>query len=260
MEAPSIFVAVPAYGGSIRTQCVHAIIDLLQHLWNRKIRAAYETIDNAEIAAARNFLASRFYYSGFSHLLFVDGDMVFSAADVERLVAADKPLIGAVYPHRHNFPLLHAIALGRELEPARALAMATRFVVYYQGETGQKAEFDVLDGICRVGGLGMGLALISPPCSSSCAQPERSARSSAISSRISAWISRSSGSLTRSIAPMNTPPRTWPFASAGGSCAAARSGRWSHGRSGTSARWSSTPPISRSSKAASSERGGTRPR
>jgi|SRR5580692_10346102 hypothetical protein len=78
MEAPSIFVAVPAYGGSIRTQCVHAIIDLLQHLWNRKIRAAYETIDNAEIAAARNFLASRFYYSGFSHLLFVDGDMVFS--------------------------------------------------------------------------------------------------------------------------------------------------------------------------------------
>jgi hypothetical protein len=161
MEAPSIFVAVPAYGGSIRTQCVHAIIDLLQHLWNRKSRAAYETIDNAEIAAARNFLASRFYYSGFSHLLFVDGDMVFSAADVERLVAADKPLIGAVYPHRHNFPLLHAIALGRELEPARALAMATRFVVYYQGETGQKAEFDVLDGICRVGGLGMGLALIS---------------------------------------------------------------------------------------------------
>src|SRR5580692_10346103 len=61
----------------------------------------------------------------------------FPAADVERLVAADKPLIGAVYPHRHNFPLLHAIALGRELEPARALAMATRFVVYYQGETGQ---------------------------------------------------------------------------------------------------------------------------
>ena len=53
-------------------------------------------IGMSKIHVARNLLADKFLASGLTDLLFVDADMSWNPLDVVRLLATDKPLIGAV--------------------------------------------------------------------------------------------------------------------------------------------------------------------
>lgn len=61
-------------------------------------------VGNSVVHKARNELVAHFLQSDFSDMLFIDDDMEFAAADIVRLLASDKPVIGGVGRMRVNKP------------------------------------------------------------------------------------------------------------------------------------------------------------
>jgi hypothetical protein len=106
----------------------------------------------------------------FTHLLFVDADMGFSPSLIERMIAADKAVVGAIYPHR-RFDLDKFYSLGHEIEdPAIARLVAIDYVgadslclVDGTSRDGERrpASNLVTDGPCvRVRDVGAGVMLV----------------------------------------------------------------------------------------------------
>jgi hypothetical protein len=131
-------VAIPAYGGSIKNGCVLSLLKLQHSLHTRGLSAEYGILSVAGISEVRNFYASILLQRAeHSHLLFVDSDMAFEPSTFWKLVDAQKPFVGCIYPKR------------------KANA---GFVVYNHGPIRAK------NGLARVEGIGMGLCLIQAAC------------------------------------------------------------------------------------------------
>ncbi len=158
MDSPNILIATPAYGSNVKLQFLNSLLQT-QDTFNRKgIRHAFLGAANAEIVAARNFLASfMLERAEFTHLLFIDSDMAFAPAAVERLLSADKSLIGCICPRRKIDLDAYARLSGKGATPAVATAGALDFVVRYAPGT---RNVEIAKGLVPVLGVGMALTLI----------------------------------------------------------------------------------------------------
>lgn len=59
------------------------------------------TISDSLIPRARNLIATHFLLdTDFTHLFFIDSDIVFTTSDVKRLIAADRDIVAATYPKK----------------------------------------------------------------------------------------------------------------------------------------------------------------
>ena len=135
MADPTLLVAVPAYGGSIKTPCVQSLLALQKALVKRGIKSAFDFTSYADITAVRNLLATRTLATPeATHLLFIDSDMQFLPETVFRLIAAQKPVIGCFYSERN---------------PRRGLVGVVDFPTEVPG-----------DGLIKAAAIGMGLCLI----------------------------------------------------------------------------------------------------
>jgi hypothetical protein len=150
-----LVIALPTYGG-VAPEHLTALLRLQEWLAARGVRARALHQDLTEISRARNKLATHFLEATAARrLLFIDSDIEFAPEAVGALLDAGKPLVGAVYPKRH-LDIDRLIAAARRIEdPKQALASALEFVVQPLGEAAE-----VVDGLCRVAGVGMGLCLI----------------------------------------------------------------------------------------------------
>jgi len=105
----------------------------------------------------------------YTHLLFVDADMGFAPSLIERMIAADKPVVGAMAPHRRldlaKFYALH----GEIADPAVARVVAADYVnagaIDFSGggaaNDSPHADNLTIDGPCiRVNKTGTGILLI----------------------------------------------------------------------------------------------------
>jgi len=159
MNNPEILIATPAFEGNVKTGYVKSLFATQKLLNEHGIKHDYATIEISDIALARNIFASYLLERpNYTHLLFVDSDMTFSALTVGRMLVEAKPLIGCVYPKR-TVDLNRVIELARQhKDNAAVLGLAHDFVVRYPSGP-QKIE--VKGGLSRVAGLGMGLCLIA---------------------------------------------------------------------------------------------------
>ncbi len=91
--APKVFIGTPAYGGMIHSDVVNA---LLQYQ-TRRIDFALMTIGNESlITRARNTIISEFEARPeFTHLLFLDADVLLPAEGLQRMLASGCDVIGA---------------------------------------------------------------------------------------------------------------------------------------------------------------------
>jgi hypothetical protein len=159
MNHPEILIATPAFEGNVKTGYVKSLFATQKLLNEHGIKHDYITLEISDIALARNFFASHLLERpNYTHLLFVDSDMTFSALTVGRMLVEARPLIGCVYPKR-TVDLNRVIDLARQHQDnATVLGLAHDFVVRYPSGP-QKIE--VKEGVSRVAGLGMGLCLIA---------------------------------------------------------------------------------------------------
>jgi len=158
MDSPNILIATPAYGSNVKLQFLNSLLQT-QDTFNRKgIRHAFLGAANAEIVAARNFLCSFMVERPeFTHLLFVDADMGFAPAAVERLLSASKPLVGCICPRRKIDLDAFARLSGKGASQTVATAGALDFVVRYAPGT---KNVEIANGLVSVLGIGMALTLI----------------------------------------------------------------------------------------------------
>jgi hypothetical protein len=96
----NVFVATPSYGALVATNYVSGLLDLYDTadqygfgLWIK-----FNSFDSL-ITRARNTMVAEFLADDrFTHLMWIDGDIGFKGSDVVRLLLADRPVVGGVYP------------------------------------------------------------------------------------------------------------------------------------------------------------------
>lgn len=150
-----IFIGSVTANGLMASAYVNALLALVRRLDARGIGAVYRTIDGPSLDIQRDLLAREFLASDCKHLLLVDGDVVFAADLCERLLAHDRPAVGAVLARAA--PDLAWIGRRRQgLTPSDALALAQDWNVRFRSGT-----VVVEDGLCEVASLDPGFLLIA---------------------------------------------------------------------------------------------------
>ncbi len=93
-----VMIGAPMYGGQCFDAFLLGVWDLQHECHRLGITLALNTIRNESlIPRARNRILADFMASQCSHLVMIDADIGFAGRDVLRLVAHNKPLIGATY-------------------------------------------------------------------------------------------------------------------------------------------------------------------
>lgn len=96
-----LFVATPMYGGFNHGLYMKACLDLQGICIKHGIDVRFSFLFNESlITRARNYLCDEFLRSGFTHLLFIDSDILYNPEDVLALIALDKDIIGGPYPKK----------------------------------------------------------------------------------------------------------------------------------------------------------------
>jgi hypothetical protein len=168
-----IMIATPAYGGQVTTTYCDTLIGLLDHFREQHphIRLQHKFLSLSLLSFTRNLYASLVMQDeSYTHVLFVDADMGFAPSLIERMIAANKPVVGAMAPHR-GLDLAKFYALHDEIpDPAVARLVAMDYVNAGSidfgsrgGSSGESRSVDelVVDGPCiRVNMTGAGVLLI----------------------------------------------------------------------------------------------------
>lgn len=96
-----LFLATPMYGGMCTGHYTQSLLQLQNLAQTSNIVLATSFMFNESlIQRGRNALAHNFLKTDFTHLLFIDADIVFNPADILSMLMADKDIICGVYPKK----------------------------------------------------------------------------------------------------------------------------------------------------------------
>ncbi len=155
-----VLIATPAYGGELTTAYCESLIALRAHFRDRHphIRFEQKFMSLSLLAFMRAVYASIVLDDeSFTHLLFIDADMGFAPSLVEKMIAADKPVVGVMSPFR-QLDLNALYALHDEIaDPAIARLVAIEYV--------NASGLDVVESTTKDGDVSTGTSLvIDGPC------------------------------------------------------------------------------------------------
>ena len=104
-KGKSLFVAIPCYGGQMCAETAARLFDLNTMCTYFGIKIQVKLIQNESLVVrARNYLTHYFEVSDFSHMMFIDADIVFDPRDVLHLLKIsddEHEVIGGLYPKKH---------------------------------------------------------------------------------------------------------------------------------------------------------------
>lgn len=153
-EKPNILIAVPAYGGSVKNDCMMSLIRLVIEFAKIGVSFTVNAANIGGIHLARNVFASfTVQDEQFTHIGFVDSDMTYAPSAFTRMIEADKDVIGCIYPRR-QLDLNAALDNARHTNNATAIARASRFAGVGSAIAASS------DAIVAIEGIGAGMMLI----------------------------------------------------------------------------------------------------
>lgn len=99
-----ILIATPAYGGQVYTGYTESLLYTCMMLNNIGIDYQVKFIGNQIVTRARNMLSSIFMRDKtFTHMLFLDADVVWNPLDVKKLIDHDMECVIGVYPNKKYY-------------------------------------------------------------------------------------------------------------------------------------------------------------
>jgi hypothetical protein len=133
-----LLIGTPTYNGNVTGNYMRSVLGLFQDIGHQ---SQWMTTKATLLVDARNYFASVVLAGDFTHLLFVDADVDFDARVVARMLAFDRPVVGAAYPHRElNLRALHAAA--RQFDsPNIAMTAALTFPVELEEPRVSRGDF-----------------------------------------------------------------------------------------------------------------------
>ena len=135
----SIFIAIPCYGGQLHSDFAQCLLRLVKDLKKHEIEHTVEFLASESlISRGRNSLVAKFYADpDWSHLLFLDADLVFNQNAIIKMLMEDKELIGCPYPKkRYNWDKVSRLIKKNE-KPQDSLSLFTD--INYNLESGIKS-------------------------------------------------------------------------------------------------------------------------
>lgn len=101
LPARSLYIAVPAYTGSVSAQTAHSLLAAVKALSDAGVHVTTDFLAGCcYLDHTRNLLADRFLASDATDLLFIDADVGFGARDALRIASASRPLVAGIYPKK----------------------------------------------------------------------------------------------------------------------------------------------------------------
>lgn len=157
-QSLSIYLATPCYGGMAYISYVQGLLDLQRACLQRGVGLHIDLGGgDALITRARAVMAAKFLASDATHLLFVDADIGFAADQVFRLIAAERDLVGGVYPlKRIDWDKVRQAARD-EVKDLQAASVG--YVVRFLPSPTNSVELDD-DGFGPVAYVGTGVMLV----------------------------------------------------------------------------------------------------
>lgn len=131
---PKFYIGMPCHDGKVHVGTHISIIKTIELCRELGISLSFDMpMGDGDVGHARNLICANFLRSDFTHLLFIDSDVLWPEQAVIRLYEADKGIVGGAYPKKMDGP--------------------PKFPVV--------APYGEIDGACqRVMGLGAGFLLI----------------------------------------------------------------------------------------------------
>lgn len=110
-----ILIAIPAFGGNICEKTVTGIYQTTRDLVRQNVSIELITVVNDSlIHQARSNVANFFYHNtDATHLLWVDADIGFTSADVQKLIDLQVDFAAATYPKK-VYPLRYTCKLPKQ--------------------------------------------------------------------------------------------------------------------------------------------------
>lgn len=123
LRGVSVFVHTPTYNGWVATEYCFGLIDAMMSLG---VRFQAKSEMGPLIARHRDELTTQFAEGDASHMLCIDADICFGAADLARLLVADRDIVAGCYPRKNSKRDLPA-ARATEVEPSSSPLVSAKF-------------------------------------------------------------------------------------------------------------------------------------
>ena len=102
----NVLIGIPSFDQKIHLQTISSIISVRDTLNQAKIGCGMMWLRDSLITRARNKLVSEFLkQKEYTHLFFIDADIIFQPQQFIRVLLFDKPLVSAPYPIKHEAPI-----------------------------------------------------------------------------------------------------------------------------------------------------------
>ena len=96
-----IHFMTPCYGGQITEVCFSSYLQWTILALQNNLNFTVDTLSNeSNVNRARNSCAAKFLAGDATHLMFVDADIQFVPADIVKLIAHNKDIVGGIYPQK----------------------------------------------------------------------------------------------------------------------------------------------------------------
>lgn len=104
-----LLIATPMYGGMCSGEYTRSSLGIIPTMQANGIDVSFAYIyNNSLITSARDQLAAICLSHDFTHMMFIDADIKFNAADILSMLKADKDVIAGVYPKKEiNWHMVH---------------------------------------------------------------------------------------------------------------------------------------------------------
>lgn len=100
-----LLIATPAYGGLVTSRYLQSMVATTRGLLNDGIEFALFTLENESlISRARNRCVMYAMENNYTHLLFIDADMIWTYNSLKLLLKSKQMIVGGTYPLK-SFPL-----------------------------------------------------------------------------------------------------------------------------------------------------------
>jgi hypothetical protein len=156
-QRPHVFIATPCFGGLVGQAYMQSVIGLMQHAGVAGFDLSLALLGHdALITRSRNTLLGQFMeLPGATHILFVDADIAFEAAQVERMLRLGEEVVAGIYPLKLNHWDAAAMARLRGGEAAETAGLL------YVGQLCASAALRRREGFATAIYAGTGFMLIA---------------------------------------------------------------------------------------------------
>jgi hypothetical protein len=150
-----VLIATPTAGQLVTTAYTSTLVVATQVLNTAGLQYHHSTFDGADIVMARNYLANEALRNpAVGWVLWIDSDMAIPRRMFERLISANKPMIGGIYSER-SLDLERYVKFRNEgFDEDQARALSTNFNVRVTA-----GQLTIQNGLVPVDGVGFGCVL-----------------------------------------------------------------------------------------------------